>query len=82
MLSQNPTVNGYCLASGRRGRRCGNRRGSERYLGSGPTLFALCDKPDTAQRVADWLGKNYLQNQEGFVHICQLDTAGARVLEN
>ncbi|WP_248637949.1 homoserine kinase, partial [Citrobacter koseri] len=48
--------------------------------GSGPTLFALCDKPDTAQRVADWLGKNYLQNQEGFVHICQLDTAGARVL--
>ena len=50
--------------------------------GSGPTLFALCDKPDTAQRVADWLGKNYLQNQEGFVHICQLDTAGARVLEN
>ncbi|WP_250217089.1 hypothetical protein, partial [Escherichia coli] len=21
------------------------------------------------------------QNQEGFVHICQLDTAGARVLE-
>lgn len=25
--------------------------------GSGPTLFALCDKPDTAQRVADWLGK-------------------------
>ena len=50
--------------------------------GSGPTLFALCDKPDTAQRVADWLGKNYLQNQEGFVHICRLDTAGARVLEN
>ena len=48
--------------------------------GSGPTLFALCDKPDTAQRVADWLSKNYLQNQEGFVHICRLDTAGARVL--
>ena len=48
--------------------------------GSGPTLFALCDKPDTAQRVADWLSKHYLQNQEGFVHICRLDTAGARVL--
>lgn len=27
--------------------------------GSGPTLFALCDKPDTTQRVAGWLGKNY-----------------------
>jgi homoserine kinase len=25
--------------------------------GSGPTLFALCDKPDTAQRVADWLAR-------------------------
>lgn len=48
--------------------------------GSGPTLFAVCDKPETAQRVADWLGQHYLQNQEGFVHICRLDTAGARVL--
>lgn len=34
--------------------------------GSGPTLFALCDKPDTAQRVADWLSKHYLQNQEAL----------------
>jgi len=48
--------------------------------GSGPTLFALCDNVDTAQRTADWLGQHYLQNQEGFVHICRLDTAGARVL--
>ncbi|GGD27457.1 homoserine kinase [Franconibacter daqui] len=48
--------------------------------GSGPTLFAVCDKPETAQRVAEWLGQHYLQNQEGFVHICRLDTAGARVL--
>ncbi|MDP1265149.1 homoserine kinase, partial [Klebsiella pneumoniae] len=48
--------------------------------GAGPTLCALCDKPDTAQRVADWLGAHYLQNPEGFVHICRLDTAGARVV--
>lgn len=48
--------------------------------GSGPTLFALCDNTDTAQRTADWLSQHYLQNQEGFVHICRLDTAGARVL--
>lgn len=48
--------------------------------GSGPTLFALCDNLETAQRTADWLGQHYLQNQEGFVHICRLDTAGARVL--
>jgi len=48
--------------------------------GSGPTLFAVCDNPETAQRMADWLQQHYLQNQEGFVHICRLDTAGARVL--
>jgi len=48
--------------------------------GSGPTLFALCNQSDTAQRMADWLRQNYLQNDEGFVHICRLDTAGARKL--
>ena len=46
--------------------------------GSGPTLFAVCNQQDTAQRMADWLRQNYLQNDEGFVHICRLDTAGAR----
>ncbi|KAA9002679.1 homoserine kinase [Affinibrenneria salicis] len=48
--------------------------------GSGPTLFAVCDDGDTARRMADWLQSNYLQNDEGFVHICRLDTAGARQL--
>jgi homoserine kinase len=48
--------------------------------GSGPTLFAVCDDTATAQRMADWLTHHYLQNDEGFVHICRLDTAGARQL--
>lgn len=48
--------------------------------GSGPTMFAVCDQQDTAQRVADWLTRHYLQNDEGFVHICRLDTNGARVM--
>lgn len=48
--------------------------------GSGPTLFAVCNQLDTAQRMADWLHQHYLQNDEGFVHICRLDTAGARKL--
>ena len=79
-----PTVNAtvYWLPAGAAGGR-GNRRGSERYLRLRPDLVrSWRDKPDTVQRSADWLGKNYLQNQEGFVHICRLDTAGARVLEN
>lgn len=48
--------------------------------GSGPTMFAVCNQTGAAQRVADWLSQNYVQNQEGFVHICRLDTAGARVM--
>ncbi|WP_127959976.1 homoserine kinase [Serratia microhaemolytica] len=48
--------------------------------GSGPTLFAICDDMPTAQRMADWLKQHYLQNDEGFVHICRLDTTGARKL--
>jgi len=48
--------------------------------GSGPTLFAVCDREDTAQRLASWLTQHYLQNDEGFVHICRLDTTGARVM--
>ncbi|MDO6407696.1 homoserine kinase [Pantoea phytobeneficialis] len=48
--------------------------------GSGPTLFAVCNEMATAQRMADWLSQHYLQNEEGFVHICRLDTAGARKL--
>lgn len=48
--------------------------------GSGPTLFAVCNEMTTAQRMADWLSQHYLQNEEGFVHICRLDTAGARKL--
>lgn len=48
--------------------------------GSGPTLFAICDRQETAQRMAQWLKENYLQNDEGFVHICRLDNAGARRL--
>src|SRR5476649_1028766 len=48
--------------------------------GSGPTLFAVCDRDDTAQRLAAWLTQHYLKNDEGFVHICRLDTTGARVM--
>ncbi|MBN3080799.1 homoserine kinase [Pectobacterium jejuense] len=48
--------------------------------GSGPTLFSVCNDMASAQRLADWLRDNYLQNDEGFVHICRLDTTGARQL--
>ncbi len=47
--------------------------------GSGPTLFSICKQKDVAERVANWLENNYVQNQEGFVHICRLDKQGSKV---
>ncbi|PHM55525.1 homoserine kinase [Xenorhabdus hominickii] len=46
--------------------------------GSGPTLFAICNKKSAAEEVAQWLQQHYVQNDEGFVHICRLDHTGAR----
>ncbi|WP_099120675.1 homoserine kinase [Xenorhabdus sp. KK7.4] len=46
--------------------------------GSGPTLFAICNEMAIAEEVAQWLQQHYVQNDEGFVHICRLDLAGAR----
>ncbi|PMH39760.1 homoserine kinase [Vibrio sp. 10N.286.49.B3] len=47
--------------------------------GSGPTLFSVCQSEDVAQRIAAWLETNYVQNQEGFVHVCRLDKQGSKV---
>ncbi len=54
-------------------------------LAASPALAQRCSRcviNRIPRRVADWLGAHYLQNQEGFVHICRLDTAGARVVDN
>ncbi|EKT53607.1 homoserine kinase [Providencia sneebia] len=48
--------------------------------GSGPTLFAICDDKQIAEKMADYLQQHYIQNDEGFVHICRLDLAGARTI--
>lgn len=45
--------------------------------GSGPTLFSICQDLETAERVKTWLSQNYVQNTEGFVHICRLDKQGS-----
>nr|WP_217471666.1 homoserine kinase [Photorhabdus akhurstii] len=46
--------------------------------GSGPTLFSICNDMATAEEMVEWLQQHYVQNDEGFVHICRLDLAGAR----
>lgn len=48
--------------------------------GSGPTIFAIADDLDTATQIESWLKKHYLQNDEGFTHICKIDKLGARVI--
>ncbi|SON50593.1 homoserine kinase [Vibrio tapetis] len=47
--------------------------------GSGPTLFSICKDKDVAERVARWLEQNYVQNEEGFVHVCHLDKQGSKI---
>lgn len=48
--------------------------------GSGPTIFAISDNFKIAKKIAQWLSKNYVKNNKGFVHICKLDLIGARKL--
>ncbi|MEZ9784453.1 homoserine kinase [Vibrio breoganii] len=47
--------------------------------GSGPTMFTICDSLEVAERVKSWLEVNYVQNDEGFVHICKIDQQGSKV---
>ena len=47
--------------------------------GSGPTVFAVCDNIQNARIINQWLADNYIQNDTGFSHICQLDMSGASV---
>ena len=47
--------------------------------GSGPTMFSVCTDLEVAKRLARWLEEHYVQNDEGFVHVCRLDSLGAKV---
>ncbi|QCI27142.1 homoserine kinase [Buchnera aphidicola] len=48
--------------------------------GSGPTIFVICNNEIIAKNISKWLSKNYLKNNQGFVHICELDTKGTRII--
>ncbi|GAB3011231.1 homoserine kinase [Bowmanella dokdonensis] len=47
--------------------------------GSGPTVFAVSEQLDRANRIRDWLAQHYVQNADGFSHVCQLDLHGSSV---
>ena len=48
--------------------------------GSGPTIFSIAPDLQTATKLATYLENHYLQNNEGFVHVCKVDNDGAREL--
>lgn len=48
--------------------------------GSGPTVFVVMKQQEQAQRLKLWLEQNFVQNDDGFCHICRLDEKGARVV--
>lgn len=45
--------------------------------GSGPTVFAVTSDEQQAQSIQTWLQDNYIQNDDGFSHICRIDAQGA-----
>ena len=45
--------------------------------GSGPTVFAVCNDEQQAQQIAGWLDANYIQNDDGFSHVCRIPAQGA-----
>ena len=49
--------------------------------GSGPTMFAIAPDLAHAQKLYSYLESNYLQNNEGFIHICKVDNQGARAID-
>jgi len=48
--------------------------------GSGPTVFAVCDNLESAEKAKQIFSSNYSQTEKSFTHICKADTQGARIV--
>lgn len=49
--------------------------------GSGPTIFSIAPDLMTAMKISAYLESHYLQNNEGFIHICKVDNQGVRQID-
>lgn len=47
--------------------------------GSGPSVFVVMTDKDQAERMKVWLEANFIQNQDGFCHVCRIDRKGTTV---
>ena len=48
--------------------------------GSGPAVFAIARELEEAKTMQTWLEKEYIQNSDGFSHICQLGNKGTMLI--
>lgn len=46
--------------------------------GSGPTVFAICNKKNIGLELNNWFNENFIKNKSGFTLICKVDEIGAR----
>ncbi|MBU3825977.1 MAG: homoserine kinase [Candidatus Anaerobiospirillum merdipullorum] len=47
--------------------------------GSGSSIFSIFTSLEAAQEMKEWLERNFIDNEDGFCHICTIDEQGARV---
>jgi homoserine kinase len=47
--------------------------------GSGPSIFAVTRELSAAESIEAWLKNNFIQNSNGFCHICKIDRRGTTV---
>jgi homoserine kinase len=47
--------------------------------GSGPTVFAVSNSLEKANVIGEYLQSHYVQNNNGFTHVCTLCQEGARI---
>ncbi len=47
--------------------------------GSGPSIFVVMTDKQQALRMKEWLEANFIQNQDGFCHVCRIDRQGTTV---
>jgi homoserine kinase len=47
--------------------------------GSGPTVFAVTSSREEASDIAQWLQAHYVQNENGFSHVCRIPDSGIEI---
>ena len=47
--------------------------------GSGPTVFVAMTDKQQALRMKEWLEANFIQNEDGFCHVCKIDRQGTQI---